>query len=346
MTFMEFDTVGLPREQRFDWWCEVVGAGVAPTRITSDEASDFTGSIGSLGMGRIQLTTMAFPTVQSERTAQLVRRGDPETYELTLVLGGSMEVSQRRNEARLSAGDFAVWTSSRPYRGRAVSGPGVGSARAIILHLPREMLPVPEARMDRLLACAVSGRTGMGRVLADHLTSVAREASALDPLDSPRLGLASLDLAAGLFAAQADALDRLPPETRHQVLLARIDLFVQDHLGDLQLGPGAIAAHHHISVRLLHRLFRDRGETVSTMIRRRRLERCHADLADPRLLAVPVHAIGARWGMGAPDRFSRAFRAAYGLPPGEHRRRTLGTCGRTTTASGPADIGPAASGAG
>ncbi|MFI5770982.1 helix-turn-helix domain-containing protein [Streptomyces sp. NPDC051658] len=325
MVFTEFNTAVLPREQRFDWWCEVVGRSVAPTRITSDEASDFTGSMGSLGFGRLQLTTMAFPALRSERTAELVRRGDPETYELTLILGGAMEVSQDRNDTALFAGDFALWTSSRPYRGRTVSAAGTGAARAIILHLPRTLVPVPEAKLDRLFACALPARSGMGRILADHLVSVAREAPGLDELESERIGLASLDLATGLLAARANVQDRLPPETRHQVLLARIDIFIQDHLADPQLGPGVIAAHHHISVRLLHQLFRNRGETVSAAIRRRRLERCHGDLTNPRLLTVPVHAIGARWGLISPDRFSRSFRAAYGVPPGEHRRTALGT---------------------
>lgn len=330
MAFTEFDTAALPREQRFDWWCEAIGRGVAPTRITSDQASDFTGSMGSLGLGPLQLTTMAFPALRSERTSELVRRGDPETYELTLILGGSMEVSQGRNEAALLAGDFALWTSSRPYSGRALSTSATGAARAIILHLPRTLVPVPEARLERLFARALPARSGIGRVLADHLTSVAREAPALDEPDSQRLGLASLDLAAGLLAARADAHDRVPPETRHQVLLARIDVFIQDHLADPQLGPDAIAAHHHISVRLLHQLFRLRGETVSSTIRRRRLERCHRDLTDPRLLTVPVHAIGARWGLTSPGWFSRSFRAAYGMPPGEHRHTALGMRSGTT----------------
>ncbi|WP_329312148.1 helix-turn-helix domain-containing protein [Streptomyces sp. NBC_01278] len=339
MAFTEFDTAALPRDQRFDWWCEVVGRGVAPTRITSDEASDFRGSVGSLGLGPLQLTTMAFPGLRSERTAELVRRGDPETYELTLVLGGSMEVSQGRNDAALLAGDVALWTSSRPYRGRALNAPGTGAARAIILHLPRTLVPVPEARLDRLFACVLPARSGIGRILADHLISVVREAPGLDEPDSERLGLASLDLAAGLLAAQADAQDLVPPETRHQVLLARIDVFIQDRLADPQLGPDAIAAHHHISVRLLHQLFRPRGETVSAAIRRRRLERCHEELTDPRLLTVPVHAIGARWGLISPERFSRSFRAAYGVPPGEHRRKALGVRSGTSLRASQANDG-------
>ena len=81
-----------------------------------------------------------------------------------------------------------------------------------------------------------------------------------------------------------------------------------------------IAAAHHISLRSLHQLFHDEGLTVAGWIRRRRLECCRRDLSDPALAARPVAAIAARWGFSSAGDFSRAFRAAHGLPPAEYRR--------------------------
>jgi AraC-like DNA-binding protein len=63
--------------------------------------------------------------------------------------------------------------------------------------------------------------------------------------------------------------------------------------------------------------------TVAAWIRHQRLECCRADLTDPRLRGMPVQAIGARWGFRSPADFSRAFRAAHGIPPGDYRRQTL-----------------------
>ncbi|WP_326672682.1 helix-turn-helix domain-containing protein [Streptomyces canus] len=67
--------------------------------------------------------------------------------------------------------------------------------------------------------------------------------------------------------------------------------------------------------------FCPRGTTVSEWIRHRRLERCRRDLLDPRLAELPVHAVGARWGFRCAADFSRAFKTAYGTPPGDYRRR-------------------------
>lgn len=50
-----------------------------------------------------------------------------------------------------------------------------------------------------------------------------------------------------------------------------------------------------------------------------RLERCRRDLLDPGLRDRLVSSIGARWGLQDAAAFSRAFRKAYGLPPGEYR---------------------------
>lgn len=237
MAFTEFDTAELPAEYRFDWWREVVARGVAPTRITTDHAADFAGSAGLLDLGRLQFTTMSFPGLRSERTAGLIRRADPETYELALILAGAMRVGQGRNETRLFAGDFAMWTSSRPYSGQAESGPAIGDSRAIILHLPRALVPLPAAKVDRLLAVGIPARSGTGRVLAQFLGSVVQEAPVLDATERERLGGTSLDLATGFLAHHLDAQEYLPPEARHEMLLARVDRFVLDNLSDTRLTP-------------------------------------------------------------------------------------------------------------
>ncbi|MEU9177936.1 helix-turn-helix domain-containing protein [Streptomyces sp. NPDC048550] len=87
--------------------------------------------------------------------------------------------------------------------------------------------------------------------------------------------------------------------------------------------PSAVAARHGISLRRLQQLFRDRGETVAAGIRRRRLERCRADLGNPGLLTSPVHTVARRWGFTNASVFSRAFREAYGTSPTEFRHRAV-----------------------
>jgi len=98
-------------------------------------------------------------------------------------------------------------------------------------------------------------------------------------------------------------------------MLPRIMTFVDEQLHDPHLSPTSIAAAHHISVSYLHRLFKDHDTTLWAWVRRERLDRARRDLADPRLLHLPVHRIAARWGYRDHATFTRAFRAAFGVPP-------------------------------
>ena len=111
----------------------------------------------------------------------------------------------------------------------------------------------------------------------------------------------------------------VPAENQQQAMMVRIQAFIEHHLGDPGLSPAMIAAAHHVSVRTLHNLYEPGEHTVSGWIRHRRLERCRQDLLNPDLRDRPVGSIGTRWGFQDAAVFSRLFRRAYGLPPGEYR---------------------------
>ncbi|WP_240805244.1 hypothetical protein [Streptomyces sp. A1547] len=186
---------------------------------------------------------------------------------------------------------------------------------------------MPEARVNRLLARGLPAGTGVAAILARHLTSVVEEAEHLDEGDGNRLGALTSDLATAFLARHLDAADLLPPHTRQQVLLSRIDTFIEDNLADPELSPRTVAARHHISVRLLHRLFAAREESVSATIRRLRLERCSADLVDPparrHARARRGGAMGFRRRRGVQPHLSRRLRDFAAGPPA---RRAHGPC--------------------
>ncbi len=101
--------------------------------------------------------------------------------------------------------------------------------------------------------------------------------------------------------------------------LPRIRDWIDAHLGDPGLGPAAIAAANHLSVRCLHQLFHDSGTSVTRWIRERRLDRCRHDLEDPAQAGRGIEAIARRWGFEDAASFGKAFKARYGEPPGRYR---------------------------
>ncbi|MFF4009676.1 helix-turn-helix domain-containing protein [Streptomyces sp. NPDC001717] len=182
-----------------------------------------------------------------------------------------------------------------------------------------ECTPFRAPRTPAQVTRRISGDTGMGAILAEFMTSLETHASECGPAERSRLGRVAVDLLGAVLAERGDTRDTPPAETRGRIPMERIDSFIDHNLGDPGLTPQLIADRHHISVRLLHRMFQDRQDTVAASIRRRRLERCHTDLVRPELLGRPIGAIATRWGFGNPAVFSRAFREAYGISPSERR---------------------------
>ncbi|ARX81176.1 AraC family transcriptional regulator [Streptomyces alboflavus] len=237
MSFSALHSDCVPPDQRFDWWCELISQDVAPTRITTEHTGDFPAGAGAIGLGGIQVTTLSFPAIRSERTPALIRRSDPEVYELTLNEGGDMWITQARNEAMMRAGDLSVWSTSRPFDARGLRTAGDGTCRAVMVHLPRAELPFSDARTDQLLASATATDRGTAAVFARFVRHLVDEAPALSDQQRTRLGPALWELAVAFLADRLNAHDRVPPEARTRMLLARIDAFIDDHLADPALTP-------------------------------------------------------------------------------------------------------------
>ncbi|MDP9869309.1 MULTISPECIES: helix-turn-helix domain-containing protein [Streptosporangium] len=329
-------TDSVPRKARLEWWAHMSGHEIVPTSLSTEHADDFHGRAYSVDLAGVRVAEFAVSPMTARRTPAHIRRHDPDCYQLFLVHGSPVRLEQRRNDSYLEAGDIALFDTSHPF---ATDFLDIGRlTRVTFLFMPRDALPLPRGQVERLLARKLSARTGAGAMLAHYLTGLREHAAGCDPAELSRLGTISLDLAATFLAGRLDADRRLPVESRHRALAARIDAFIDHRLGDPELGPAGIAAHHHISVRTLHVLFQRQPETVSATIRRRRLERCHADLADPRLRDQPIGEIGLRWGFRSAAEFSRAYRAAYGASPRDHRRQALAGAedgeGRSTRSPG------------
>ncbi|MFD4240102.1 helix-turn-helix domain-containing protein [Streptomyces sp. NPDC058525] len=308
----------VPAADRFEWFHDLVASALIPTALRIERSTDFRAEAAMLDLGAVQVSAFAHSPLSSRRTPALIRRGDPEQYQLALITGGRWWMSHQGGDEEIDVGDMILWDTSRPQQ--TVAHPGDGQNRSIILHLPKDALPLRSGRVDRLLGRRIAADSGMAAVLARFVSSLGEHGSQCEPQELRRLGSVAADLAAACLAQRLDAYGELPAEARARALRERIDAFVEHHLGDPELTPALIAAAHGISVRSLHALLRERGESISAAVRRRRLERARADLARPGPAARPVHEIAARWCFTSAPAFSRAFRAAYGLSPTEFRQ--------------------------
>jgi AraC-like DNA-binding protein len=230
---------------------------------------------------------------------------------------GQLVVEQAGREAALEPGDFTLVDWSRPARW------ATASERSVAQMFPRALLALPHDEVARLGGVRISGRHGAGALFSSFARQVVAHLDDYGVADGARLGTSMVDLFAAALAARLDGADRLPADTRQETLRRRVHAFIEQRLADPALSPATVAAAHHVSVRYLYKFFEGRHRGVAGLIRERRLERSRRDLLDPALADRPVSAIAARWGLVDPAHFSRAFRAAYGVPPVEYRQ-TMG----------------------
>jgi AraC-like DNA-binding protein len=288
--------------------------------VHSERRADFWGEVRINDLGALRLASFTSAPHEVRRTPRLIRHSDPELYKLSVVLRGQVVIAQHEREAALTPRDLVIYDTSRPFRG--VGGrPDEATVHLFTVLFPHSLLPFSVDDVGRLTAVRMPGRQGIGGLVSRFLLQLASQADEYNAPDAVRLSNAALDVLVALLAHQLDRLSAVPPETHRRALLLRIQAFIDQHLGDPGLSPSVIAAAHHVSVRYLYKLFQDHDMTVAGWIRGRRLDRCRRDLADPALWARPVSAIAARWGFADGAHFSRVFRAAYGIPPREYRRR-------------------------
>ncbi len=272
-----------------------------------------------------------YPELTMNRSQRMIRRGDPEMYELALPLTGRSALVQARREAIVRPAEFVFLSTSRPYECLHIpereTAPRQGShpappptVKTVAIFVPQSAIPLPPNKVSRLLAGRLSSE-GMASLLAQFLLQVTEHPERFRPADAGQLGSMALDLLSATLAQHLDLTATLPAEVRQQTLRARIDAFITEHLADPDLNARTIAAAHHVSLRSLYRLWEGEGTSIADLIRLRRLERCRRDLANPLLADRPIHAIAARSGFADKAKFARLFRATYGMSPQAYRQR-------------------------
>jgi AraC-like DNA-binding protein len=312
-------TGDVPAALRHDAWRNIVCDTLGPLDLRIDPDAPLSGEIeagrlGPLSVGRVQTSTPH----SVHRTRGLIRRDSPELYRVVLAMSGSPLLVQDGRSARLGRGEFAIYDFTRPYELMYDS-----AVQLAVFSFPRELLALPLDPVGQITAVPIAASTGTGALAAPLLHRVTTDLETYQPASAARLSTVVMDLLTAVVAERVEMAGSVPVQSRERTLLLCVHAFVEEHLGNIDLAPGIVAAAHHISVRRLHRLFETQQTTVAGWIRHRRLERCRKDLADPVHRAVPVSAVAARWGLPDSAHFSRLFRGTYGLPPAEYRRACL-----------------------
>ncbi|WP_460775801.1 AraC-like ligand-binding domain-containing protein [Microbacterium sp. GXF7504] len=289
---------------------EVVNRSFVPLAVSTRRPHHFHATVQGQFLQDVGMTEVVADPHVVERTRRLCEDGGATpNYKISLMLGGTAYLCQDGRDVVLNPGDLAIYDTTRPYTLAFED-----SFRSIVAMFPKHLVSVDEQGVGRLTATALGGDDPLAGIVATMLREATGQMGRLSAPVGGRLARNMVDLVSILLREQLDA----EPAPR-QHLIDQIRDHIDDHLGDPDLTPGSIAAAHFISVRYLHTLFQGEGTTVASYIRQLRLERCRADLADPRLADLTVTTIAARWSFSDAPHFSRLFKAAFGQTPSAFR---------------------------
>ncbi|WP_216897821.1 helix-turn-helix domain-containing protein [Nocardia alni] len=283
-----------------DAFLETLAASGLPPLIGRRRVrGDFRGGVVTRDLGPLRLAELVSPEGECFRPARSVRDADSELWQIELVTRGRVRAEQGGNTAVLGPGDLVLIDPVRPVRFATTA------TTSVTMLVPRGSLRLRADDATRLAGMRIRGDRGPGALVSSLAREMARSLSGFRADEADRSAAAVIELIAVALSAQLDDARPVPDEA----LRSRVVGFIEARLSDRDLTPAKVAVAHHMSVRRLHKLFEGQPLTVAALIRRRRLERCRAELAGT---DRTVAAVAARWGFTDPAHFSRLFKATYG----------------------------------
>lgn len=314
-------TGGVAEVRDVDAWRSAVTGALLRFDVECARPERFHGSVRRIDLGEASLIAMTSRPHRAIRDAALIDGDAPADYLLSLQLAGEAEFRQDGRRARVRPGDMVFYDSSRPVE--ITSGEGY---RSLCFRFARH--GAGGRRAGDLTATTLGAAHGLTPAMAGLLTGLHES---LDRSVRPAGGATvratvrhATELARTLFDDELARRGLLEPTDPHELMRERVDRHIDDHLADPDLSPRSIAAALFVSTRHLHALLADDGRTVAATIRRRRLQRCLDDLADPADATTPVSAVAARWGFPNATSFGQLVKAETGRTPVAYRRAMLG----------------------
>ena len=318
----ELKTVShLPQGQRLEGFVDLVCESFFPMSVDAsrEDRADFSGQIQLSQLSRVGVAAVSSSPLDVYRRRRDIAKAGESAYLVKVQVQGESLVRQRGREAYLQPGDFAMCLSSEPYELHFKE-----RYSQIVLAVPQAMLEECVTQPQRHLGVRMRADEGANGLFSQFVGMIGARLETMDGILAQRLEANVIDLLCTTLGHAEDAQkhDLLGSGVKDEYL-ARIKTYIRNHLSEESLTPAAIAARHDISIRYLHMLFVDRGESVSRYIQRLRLEACESAFREPAFASYSVSEIAYRFGFNDASHFSRVFKRHYGETPARWRKQWL-----------------------
>ncbi len=310
----KFDVSNLAQPARQGAWTEILYDNFYPLDLIDPDVEFSMGKLSVLDIPGIRFGTIESDPMHVFRRRQHLSRGVGDYYFIPMPIQDTLSLKQFGRTADISPGDFALVATADTYQYEQGSTNLLATLR-IDGPLMRERVPL----IDDLVAMTCDGNAPLVHVFIDFVHSIMRQSGRLDADSAAAMTPHMLDLLALALTAPVDAMKSSESSVR-LAHLRRIMRMIEDRLEDEALGPGFLARELGLSERYIQKMFAERGETLSSVIRARRIARAQRRLVDPTRAGMSVASIAFSVGFSDPAHFSRTFRNIIGVSPSEFRR--------------------------
>ncbi len=308
--FTHYCTTEVPQHHEYGFWREVIAKNYFHLQLDFRNNQRFKGELQAWELGMVSLSKLDCSALRYQRLRQHCQAGDPQIL-VTVPLRSEVEFSQLGRQTRCAPGQFILEHSDEPYE----FSHGAENSMWVI-KVPESALKSRIGSTGRFCAQHFDTTSGMGQLFSDYLQLITRHCDR-QPSEAALslMGVQLIDLL-GTTLKEVPSVLQSSVSVVRSAHLARIDAYVRAHLTDPGLSPEALAARHGISLRYLHALFKDTGQSVAQWIRDLRLQSAYEQL-----VAAPAGASLAQLayacGFNDQTQFNHAFKRRYLHSPGE-----------------------------
>jgi AraC-like DNA-binding protein len=319
-----FSTRCLSPSQGLTAYREMLERSIGAHDVDTEESSRFAFAATCFTAPGLGIAHIASGAVCVKRTGAMP--ADANDLVLAVVHQGTAAARRRDREVTLKGRGAFLSLSHEPLVMQRTS------ARLTNYALCRSDLAPEIVNLDRVLMRPIPVDTEAMALLGGYSRMAFTDGGPLSP-EAARLAVRHLhDLIALALGPTRDAAEiaskRGLRAARRTELYARACRLIALSLDDPQLAPGAVAHRLGVSLRLLQKVFAERGETVMTRLWSERISRAARLLSSPEAADRSVTDIAFACGFNDSSHFGRVFASHRGSTPSQWRAR-----GRETTES-------------
>jgi AraC-like DNA-binding protein len=304
---IHFDTTVFPETERFERWRPAVAAYDVAMPEGAD-VREFYGLADAWMLGDLVITHTRLSPLRFARSAEKAKADAVNHYSFLLLKQGTWAGTVSGKMLTVGPGQVVGFDLTQPMD---VAG---SSSDSITIGIARSAIDVAVPHMPDVHGVIFDG--AMGRLLADHFLSLARELSDMDADDVATVTKATVGLIASCLTGRA-GVSQPPEATNVSATRHRIRRYIDQNLTASNLTPALIGRELNLSRSTLYRAFAG-SPGIAAYIRTRRLEAAHMLLNDP-AEARSISMIAYDAGFVSDAHFSRVFRQQFGYTPSQAR---------------------------